>query len=361
MISVTLKQAFDVLPGGLLITDTQSRVVYANSALERRTGFSVAEIIGKKPGELWGGKMGKAFYQSLWQTIGSQAKPFVGTMHNVKKNGTPNQETVYIAPLKDTTGTTRYFVEIHPVFAGAESAQDFGRTFFKRAEHFHEEEDALAWIFQSLRQERGGRIVSGDLRLLPGHTTSLAEIFREYLVTPAQEGLVRRFEDAPLILAAQENPEAFSALYQKYFQSVQGYFLRRVFGDQLLAEDLTQEVFVRAFRYLPTFRLANASYYTYLLHVCHSVLMNHYRKNRQGTFSFSDERTEGVVHDTTSEKQKDMSEILASLGDKEKAIMLLKYQEGLKVREIAQKIGKTENAIKLILSRSRKKLGKALK
>lgn len=357
----TLKSFFDILPGGLLITDTDSRVLYASRALERRTGFSVAEIIGKKPGELWGGQMGKTFYQSLWHTIGNQAKPFVGTMHNVRKNGSKNREQVYIAPLKDKRGVTRYFAEIHPEFSNEKSVSLFVQTFLNRAERFHEQGDALAWIVQSLGQQKDGSSVSVAPQLFSGHLASLTEVFRECLITPAEQSLVRRFEDAPLILAAQEHPEAFSVLYEKYFQSVQSYFLRRLFGDQSLAEDLTQEVFVRAFHYLPSFRLANASYYTYLLHVCHSVLMNYYRKQRQSPFSFSDERMAGMSDDASYEKKDDLRSLLAPLGEKEQIIMLLKYQDGLRVKEIAQKIGKTENAIKLILSRSRKRLGKALK
>src|SRR3989338_9243838 len=44
-----VKQTFDNLPGALFLTDTKGKVVYANNAMETRTGFSVGEIVGKRP------------------------------------------------------------------------------------------------------------------------------------------------------------------------------------------------------------------------------------------------------------------------------------------------------------------------
>ncbi len=358
---LALKNTFDTLPGGLLITDKQSRVVYASRALERRTGFSVAEIIGKKPGELWGGKMSKPFYQHLWQTIGEEAKPFVGAVKNIKKNGGVNPETLYIAPLKDEQGETCYFAEIHPEFEDQEDARIFGQTFLTRASQFHTEESSFSWIFNSLRKQKDGMFTSVQEPVLGTSFSSLTALFRELLIHPTEQALSRRFEDAPLILAAQQDPKAFARLYEKYAPSVRGYFMRRLEGDSPLSDDLSQEVFARAFRYLPSFRLANASYYTYLLHICHSVLMNHYRKNQQETVSFSDERVSALPDSSAGREQDNIDVLLRSLPAKAQAVMLLKYRDGFRAKEIGEKIGKTENAVKLILSRSRKKLGKMLR
>src|SRR3989338_11548541 len=56
-----LKETFDTLPGALFLTNPKGEVVYANNAMESRTGFSVSEIVGKRPKELWGGNMEQPF------------------------------------------------------------------------------------------------------------------------------------------------------------------------------------------------------------------------------------------------------------------------------------------------------------
>jgi RNA polymerase sigma factor (sigma-70 family) len=52
--------------------------------------------------------------------------------------------------------------------------------------------------------------------------------------------------------------------------------------------------------------------------------------------------------------------LLSSLSAGERSVMLLTYRDGYRAREVAEKLGKTENAVKLILSRSRKKLRSVL-
>lgn len=355
MAATTFKDALDHFPGGLLITDTKSRVLYASAALERRTGFAVPEIIGKKPGQLWGGKMDREFYVSLWKTISAQ-QAFVGEVYNAKKNGEKNTEHIFILPLKDETGETAYFAEIHPELSTKEEERSFGKEFLSRAKYMAREEEFFSWIFERLQMKSDGTY-SSKQRYSSGSFQTVAQFFRETLVMPMEQLFLPRKEDALLVAEAQTHPEKFAALYKKYAARIQEYFSRRLEGEKQLAEDLTQEVFVRAFRYLPTFRTANASYYTYLLHIAHSVLVNYYRKQEHPTVSLF-QHTE-LADETQSVPYpiEDRFEVLLrELSPVERGIMLMKYRDGLKGKEIAQKIGKTENAVKLVLSRTRKKL-----
>jgi PAS domain S-box-containing protein len=41
----------------IIISDVDGKIIYANNAVERITGYSTKEIIGKTP-RLWGGLMG---------------------------------------------------------------------------------------------------------------------------------------------------------------------------------------------------------------------------------------------------------------------------------------------------------------
>lgn len=352
-----LKDILDHLPGGLLITDTESRVLYASSALERRTGFSVAEIVGKKPGQLWGGKMKKKFYSNLWQTISMDSQPFVGEVKNTRKNGAKNDEHIFIVPIRDSLGKPQFYAEVHPELAGRESEISFGKEFLERTSRMEQDRNFFAWIFQALSRKKDGTVFSGVIPFWEEGFQNAASFLQESFIDPTDQKFLRRKEDALLVAQAQTDPEKFSGLYEKYVLSVKEYFSRRLGGDHSLAEDLTQEVFARAFRYLPAFRMANASYYTYLLHVAHSVLVNYYRKREHPTVSLFQHAELVDEHVPTIHSVEDRLEaLLAELSLIERNVMLMKYHDGLKVKEIAGKIEKTENAVKLILSRTRKKL-----
>lgn len=345
------KNQFDHLPGRLLITDKQSRVVYANHAVESRTGFALGEIVGKKPGELWGGKMERKFYDEMWEMIGRQGRPFVGEVENRKKDGSRYPETLYIAPIPDFTGATQYFAHLRPELPDAREEERFREEFKKRAPSFARERNPLAWLFQSL-----GRKEDQELAPIEKNFPDLPALFRTLFVEPLEKLFSRRYEDAELIRAAQREPQKFSALYEKYFALVKQYFLRRLNNDWETAEDLSQETFARAFRHLPGFRVVNASYYTYLLQISHNLLVNHYRKASRQTVQLFAEEVEGRATLSPSSERENFETLVGGLAPMEKEVIFLKYQEGWKARDIGAKLGKSENAVKLILSRTRKKM-----
>jgi len=80
------RQAVDCAFNHVVITDIDGKVLYANSGVEKITGFKVREVVGKTP-RLWGRQMTPAFYKKLWKTIKVHKKPFRGEVVNRRKNG----------------------------------------------------------------------------------------------------------------------------------------------------------------------------------------------------------------------------------------------------------------------------------
>ena len=70
-----LKRAFDLITDHVVITDAHGTILYANMAVEKNTGFSINAVIGKNPGDLWGGQMPKDFYEKMWHTIKDKKTP----------------------------------------------------------------------------------------------------------------------------------------------------------------------------------------------------------------------------------------------------------------------------------------------
>ncbi len=163
--------------------------------------------------------------------------------------------------------------------------------------------------------------------------------------------------DRALVKAAKAEPERFDALYRKYFQTIFNYFWYRVSHDTDVAEDLTQDTFVRAFQALSRYQDTGHTYVAYLLRIAHNVLVNHYRSQRSISTDMLDMMPDTIIPDV--EERDRLVRLWWAIQDllpMERDIIYLHYRRGYKLREIADITGKTENAIKLQLSRARKRL-----
>lgn len=165
-------------------------------------------------------------------------------------------------------------------------------------------------------------------------------------------------EDEILVKKAQESPEAYEALYKKYGKRVYNYFWYRAGRVKEVAEDLAQETFVKAYQKLPNFRLRAYSYFSYLKTIAHNTLVKYYRKPKITSLEELGDIAEESAPDKseTKESAELLWQAIEKLPETEKNIIFLKYREGCSVKEIAKLTQKSENAVKLVLSRARKKL-----
>jgi len=106
-LSTAIEQAAD----SIFITDKNGIIEYLNPALEKLSGYSKNEVIGKTPSILKSGKHDQQFYENLWNTILS-GKVYYGEMINRKKNGEFYYIERTITPIKDSKGNITHFVSI---------------------------------------------------------------------------------------------------------------------------------------------------------------------------------------------------------------------------------------------------------
>ncbi len=104
---VALDQSFD----HMIITDSDGKILYANTAAEKLTGFSRIEMQGKTPA-LWGRQMSREFYDEFWNTIRLQKKPFEGVVTNKRKDGVVYQAEVRVTPVLDNKKRILYFIGV---------------------------------------------------------------------------------------------------------------------------------------------------------------------------------------------------------------------------------------------------------
>ncbi len=105
--------ALEAAANGIVITDRQGTIVWANHSFTRMTGYSNQEIVGKNPRLLKSGEQPDSYYAKLWSTI-SSGKVWQGEIVNRRKDGTTYTEEMTITPVTQETGseTDTYFIAI---------------------------------------------------------------------------------------------------------------------------------------------------------------------------------------------------------------------------------------------------------
>ncbi len=103
--------ALEAAHNGVAIVARDGNFEWVNPAFTRLTGYTSAEVVGKKPNLLKSGQHDAAFYHELWGTVTS-GKAWQGHMINRKKDGTLYDEEQTITPVPDADGTITHFVAI---------------------------------------------------------------------------------------------------------------------------------------------------------------------------------------------------------------------------------------------------------
>jgi len=148
----------------------------------------------------------------------------------------------------------------------------------------------------------------------------------------------------------------------------------RFTGSGSEAQDLTQEVFLRVFRTIRTFRSSEGSFGTWLARVTRNLLIDHYRRTRQERVTDSIEEQLPVLEETgaavaarpdQSVAGREASEILQATlqklsPDLREAVILRDLQE-MEYREIAGVLGIPEGTVKSRINRGRAELGRLLR
>jgi RNA polymerase sigma-70 factor (ECF subfamily) len=166
---------------------------------------------------------------------------------------------------------------------------------------------------------------------------------------------------------------AWEELVRQHTRQVYGICFRFTNSGQE-AQDLTQEVFMRVFRTIKTFRSAEGSFNTWLARVTRNLLIDHYRRTRQERVTDSieeqlpmleEEGAAASARPDTAVAGREASEILQMTlqklsPDLREAVILRDLQE-MEYREIAQVLGIPEGTVKSRINRGRAELARLLR
>lgn len=164
--------------------------------------------------------------------------------------------------------------------------------------------------------------------------------------------------------AKQGNQEAMSALYEFYAQSIYRYISYRV-DSQMVAEDITAEVFLRMVRELPSFEDRGLPFGAWLYKIASNLLNDHYRHTKSKPEveldeSLRNDDTDPFLRIENAQERQRIAEALQTLPSEYQDVLILRFMRGLSHAEVAQILNKSENALRTIQHRALKALGKKL-
>lgn len=145
--------------------------------------------------------------------------------------------------------------------------------------------------------------------------------------------------------------------FEEWNGPIYRYVYSRV-GSREMAEDLAQEVFVRAWKYRDSFDVKRSSLKNWLFAIAVNVLRDFW-KERSGSEVLELDDNVAAVGD--SEEKSDVDFVLRQvrkLSEAEQELVLLRYGQDLKVADVAKILGKSFVGAKVALHRVMKKLRK---
>lgn len=163
--------------------------------------------------------------------------------------------------------------------------------------------------------------------------------------------------------AAGGDVVAFEELYRRTTGRVFGLCLRMC-GNRSMAEELTQEAFIRAWEKLPSFR-GDSAFSTWMHRLTVNVVLGHQRsqgrRRTRETAAGEEWYGDGSVAAVRPGVAMDLERAIASLPERARTVFVLHDVEGYKHTEIAEVAGMAVGTSKAQLSRARRLLRKALK
>jgi RNA polymerase sigma-70 factor (ECF subfamily) len=152
----------------------------------------------------------------------------------------------------------------------------------------------------------------------------------------------------------------FDLLYRQFSPKVYMKCLS-LLKDEALAKDAMQEIFIRAFLKSDQFR-QEAKVSTWLYSITFNYCMDYLKKQQAKRVKMGEDLQEALtIADEVTDPQlidgkiAELRIVLAELPTSDRKILLMKFQEDMSIKEMAQRKNKSEGAIKMKLNRAKAK------
>lgn len=159
----------------------------------------------------------------------------------------------------------------------------------------------------------------------------------------------------------RQNTHSFSLLYRRYSGRVFAKCISML-RDEGLARDAVQEIFIKILLNLSKFN-EQSTFSTWVYSITYNFCIDIIRKKKKVQVIYSDDigdwnkQPEIEIPDSVllEMKHERLMVILEKIPPGDKAILLMKYQDDMSIKDISEGIGKTESAVKMQIMRAKMK------
>ncbi|MBI2831773.1 MAG: sigma-70 family RNA polymerase sigma factor [Chloroflexi bacterium] len=176
----------------------------------------------------------------------------------------------------------------------------------------------------------------------------------------------RQSEDVLLQRATNRDKVAFTILYDLYINQVYNHIYYRV-SNPADAEDITQEVFIKAWKGIPKYKKTGAPFLAWLIAIAHNLIVDHYKAKKNHVPLEEIESIVQAAEDCdpaaiteNSLNQSRLRNMVAKLKGEKQKVILMRFIDGFSYGEIARALNKSEGAVRVIQFRALKELKRML-
>ena len=175
-------------------------------------------------------------------------------------------------------------------------------------------------------------------------------------VTQATPALDREEERRIVLKAVERDQEAFAQLYDRHVVRIYRHIYYMV-SDPTTSEDLTAQTFLKAWEAIDRYKERGAPIVAWLLRISHNLTVSYLRSKRDHSEldeTFLDSKMtrnpEEALEQASDEKS--MREAVLKLRDEQRQVIMLRFVEEMDYREVADIIGKSVPAVRVIQHRA---------
>jgi len=159
-------------------------------------------------------------------------------------------------------------------------------------------------------------------------------------------------DEERLVRRAQQDQGAFAQLYEEYFSKIYRYVVLKI-GNEMEAEDVTQQVFLKALQSISSFKWKGRPFSAWLFRIAHNQVVDYLRKKtRRATSPLDESRIAAKGGPEQIVEQKlNIEQLLLATGQLTKAqqeVISLRFAGELSIAQVARVMGKSQGAVKAL-------------
>jgi len=148
--------------------------------------------------------------------------------------------------------------------------------------------------------------------------------------------------------ARDGDPEAFGQLYDRFQPEIVRYLAHRV-GDPDTAEDLAQQVFMKAWQAIPRYEARGVPFKAWLYRMAHNQMVDHFRTRKQTTDLDGIDVPEDAEAETlvlAAEMSAALGQALGRLSEDHRQVLTLRFLMEKSAKEIGEIMGRKEVTVR---------------